>query len=222
MDICGKKVDIFPSDAAGAPLVVLNTFEGEGARVRSACIGFGCPDFSLAAVSGLDWDADMTPWEFTPDRPGSGTYRGAADAWLDKLTGEVLPRVIETLGAQPSAVVIAGYSLAGLFAVYSAYRCGAFDAVVSASGSLWYPGFADHAAKNLISPRVRAVYFSLGDRERRTRDPVMRTVEEMTGAICDHVAESGIRTVFEKNPGNHFKDTELRTAKGIAWVLGQL
>lgn len=29
----------------------------------------------------------------------------------------------------------------------------------------------------------------------------------------------GIETTFEMNPGNHFKDADLRLAKGIAWML---
>ncbi|SDB11638.1 hypothetical protein [Butyrivibrio sp. INlla16] len=28
-----------------------------------------------------------------------------------------------------------------------------------------------------------------------------------------------IETTFEMNPGNHFKDADLRLAKGIAWIL---
>lgn len=35
----------------------------------------------------------------------------------------------------------------------------------------------------------------------------------------DQYKNKGIETTFEMNPGNHFKDADLRLAKGIAWIL---
>ena len=44
--------------------------------------------------------------------------------------------------------VIAGYSLAGLFALWAAWNSGYFRRVASVSGSLWYPGFTDYIRNN--------------------------------------------------------------------------
>ncbi len=44
-------------------------------------------------------------------------------------------------------------------------------------------------------------------------------VEDKTRKIYEHYKDSGINTTFEMNPGNHFKDVDLRLAKGIAWIL---
>ncbi len=44
-------------------------------------------------------------------------------------------------------------------------------------------------------------------------------VEDKTKEIYEHYKDSGIDTVFELNPGNHFKDADIRLGKGIAWIL---
>ena len=37
--------------------------------------------------------------------------------------------------------------------------------------------------------------------------------------LTNEYKNKGIETTFEMNPGNHFKDADLRLAKGIAWIL---
>ena len=57
----GRTVSVFPSATPGAPVIYLNTFSGEGERVFQAALAAGCPPFTLAAVSDLDWNRDMAP-----------------------------------------------------------------------------------------------------------------------------------------------------------------
>ena len=70
-----------------------------------------------------------------------------------------------------------------------------------------------------FSALTRTIYFSLGDREAHTRNPILRTVEENTREISRCLAENGVNTVFEMNKGNHFQQSALRIAKGIRWIL---
>ena len=57
---------------------------------------------------------------------------------------------------------IAGYSLAGLFAVYALYRTDVFARAASVSGSLWFPGFREYVFSHTPLCRPDCVYFSLG------------------------------------------------------------
>ncbi len=216
-----SKLNVFPSAAPGAPLVVLNTFEGEGKQVLDEARALALPDFTMAEISGANWDDDLTPWPSPPRRKGSAAFGGKADAYLAELVGTILPRVRAGLPAEPAYTVIAGYSLGGLFAVYAALR-GGFDAAVSSSGSLWYPDFADFAEKTPLPPELKAVYLSLGDAEPRTRHPLMKTVGESTERVCKTLRDRGLPVIFEWNEGNHFRDPELRTAKGLRWALQRL
>ena len=47
----------------------------------------------------------------------------------------------------------------------------------------------------------------------------MKTVQESTESIVEYYRAAGIDVRWEMNPGNHFKDADLRIAKGIRTVL---
>ncbi|MCR5526255.1 MAG: hypothetical protein K6F39_02580 [Lachnospiraceae bacterium] len=63
------------------------------------------------------------------------------------------------------------------------------------------------------------VYLSLGDKEAAAKNALLKTVADCTREIYESLGQRGIDTVFESNPGNHFKDFDIRMAKGIAWIL---
>ena len=70
--------------------------------------------------------------------------------------------------------------------------------------------------------RGKTVYLSLGDREEKTRSPVMATVGERIREAKKRLLEQGVDCTLEWNPGNHFKDADIRIAKAFAWVMGKL
>lgn len=217
--ISGKEVAVYPSAAPGRPIVYLNTFEQEGDQVYQQLQDMGCPDFTLVAVSGLDWHHDMTPWEMPPVSKGAPPCTGGADEYLRLLTEELLPKAEEAVQGPVLWRGLAGYSLAGLFAIYSAYRTQVFSRLASMSGSLWFPEFKEYVFSHEMKSRPEHLYLSLGDRECRTNNPYLRTVQENTGEIADYYTRKGIDTMYWLNPGNHFKNTARRTAAGIAWIL---
>ena len=61
--IKGKTTSIFPSFEANAPIIYLNTFSNEGQKVYEATQAANCPLFTLVAISDLDWNHDMAPWD---------------------------------------------------------------------------------------------------------------------------------------------------------------
>ena len=166
-------------------------------------------DFYLIALKVKSWNEDLSPWQAPPVFGKEGFGNGAADT---------LKEVLKHTGDRSKTFYIGGYSLAGLFALWAAYQTDVFKGVAAASPSIWFPGFTDYMRKNSI--RADAVYLSLGDKEPRTRNPVMAAVGERIGEAHDLLKEQGIDTVLEYNPGNHFRDADIRTAKAFAWVLG--
>ena len=219
LHIDGKSVELYPSAKPGAPLVVLNTVTGEGGAVAEAVRGMTEADFALAAVGNLRWDEDMCPWPAPPVRPQEAPFAGGADGYLQLLTERILPEAVAKLPEAPAYIALAGYSLGGLFALYAVTRTDVFARVASASGSLWYPGFAEYARTHAPLRRPDCLYLSLGDQEGRTKNPMMRPVEENTRLLARHYQSAGIHAVLEMNPGGHFRDAVRRTARGIAWML---
>ncbi len=222
MKIGSKTIEIYKAECADAPLVILNEYMPGNGEIYRKCRELGCPDFTLAEITGLAWNDDLSPWESPAIGAEDMPFGGKADAYLELLLGQILPAVIGEIGGEPKAVLLAGYSLAGLFALYAATKCDRFQAVASCSGSMWYPRFKEYILSCNAAKLPRVIYLSLGDREARTKNEILRTVENRTREIAEYLGENGIDTVFELNKGNHFQQGALRTAKGIRWILDKL
>ena len=128
-------------------------------------------DFRLLAVKVNNWIHDLSPWE-APAVFGSEDFGGGAESTLH----EILKLTHDT----NKTYYIGGYSLAGLFALWAACRTDVFHGAAAASPSVWFPGFTDWMKTPTI--QSSAVYLSLGDKESRTRNPVMATVRDR---ICE-------------------------------------
>ena len=216
-----QTVSIFPALDPNAPILYLNTFSDEGRKVYEAAQAAGCPPFTLVAISDLDWNHDMAPWDSPPTFKNAAPCTGGADDYLRLLTEEIIPAAEKELGSVPRWRGIAGYSLAGLFALYAIYQTELFARVGSMSGSLWFPGMKEYIFSHEPQHQPDCIYFSLGDKESKTKNPILRTVQENTEEICAYYQRKGIDTVFQLNPGNHFIQSVERTAAGIAWMLSR-
>ena len=84
-----------------------------------------------------------------------------ADEYLELLLDEIIPAVKTELNAEPKVVMLAGYSLAGLFALYAVTKCDLFTAAASCSGSMWFPDFKEYITKFDTTKLPRTIYFSL-------------------------------------------------------------
>lgn len=184
-------------------------------------------------IRGEDWNHDLTPWPAKAVFRDTGDFQGKADSYLETLTELVIPEIENDLGITPEMIsgkendlgfvpgsrILAGVSLAGLFSVYAAYHTNLFDGIASISGSLWYDGFVDYMQAHFISGAVKKAYFSVGDKEKRARNQRMAQVETCTKQAVKCLESQKIKTIFEKNPGNHFVDGELRIRKAMEWLL---
>lgn len=210
-----------PSPSDGLPVVYLHVRDGDGSEVLRLCRELGYRDFVLAAIRPRCWNDDLTPWEcpglFADDSP----FAGKAAEQLRLLESEIIPRVEGDAPRKPEQRVLAGYSLAGLFATWATFNSAAFGRVASASGSLWYPDFTGYATANEFARKPACTYFSLGSKEAHTPSRLLRNVAQGTRDIVELFEARSVPTLFEQNPGNHFKEPALRMAKGIAWALGR-
>lgn len=173
------------------------------------------------AVSNLDWNRDMVPWDSPSAFKHGDPFTGGADDYLRLLTEEIIPTAERELPGKPRWRGIAGYSLAGLFALYALYRTDLFSRVGSMSGSLWFPGMKEYLFAHEPKRLPDCIYFSLGDKESKTRNPVLRSVRRNTEEIQAFYQAREVDTVFQLNPGNHYEHAAERTAAGIAWLLSR-
>lgn len=157
----------------------------------------GC---SIVLVRGMDWNNDLTPW------PAPGVFRkakpfeGKAEEFLGEFSGTMVPWFESQAGLDRQVRTIVGISLSGLFALWAGFRCGAFQEIAAISGSFWYDGFALWAKERTLDPAVERIYISLGDREKRSKDPRMSTVEDCTtGIVSSLEGQAQVKYVLEED-----------------------
>lgn len=216
-----KTISIFPCSKSESPVIYLNTFSDEGQKVYDAAQAAGCPPFTLVAISDLDWNHNMVPWDSPPAFKNAGPCTCGADDYLRLLTEEIIPTAKREISGVPRWRGIAGYSLAGLFALYAIYQTDLFSRVGSISGSLWFPGMKEYIFSHEPKRWPDCVYFSLGDKESKTRNPVLRSVRRNTEEIHAFYRGKGIDTAFQLNSGNHYNQAVERTVAGICWLLSR-
>ena len=76
-----------------------------------------------------------------------------------------------------------------------------------------------YAQKNDLIYKPERLYLSLGDKEAKTRNPMLKTVQDNTEFLAGLYRDMGISVKYELNPGSHFRDEACRTAKGIKAIL---
>ena len=168
-------------------------------------------DFHLTAVRVRNWNRDLTPWEAPPVFGKEGFGNGA---------GETLREILELVGGEKKKIILGGYSLAGLFALWAGYRTERFAGIAAASPSVWFPGFSNYMRENTM--KAGCVYLSLGDREEKTRNQVMARAGDCIREARELLERQGTCCTLEWNEGNHFKDPDLRTARAFAWVMNHI
>lgn len=185
------------------PIHVPDGIEEEAEMIRR----LSGKDFRLLAVK-VDWFQDLSPWR-VPAVSGGGSFGDSA--------AETLEKILELTGEPGKRYVLGGYSMGGLFALWAACRSEAFSAVAAASPSVWFPGFTEYMFSEGV--RTGRIYLSLGDREEKTRNPVMATVGDRIREIHVWLQRQAVPCCLEWNEGNHFRDLEERMAKGFAWAM---
>ena len=223
-NINNKIINIFSNDTEKKelPVIILNTFNGEGKSVWEKCNELGANEFILVSIAKMSWNNDLTPWECPPLYKGDSKCLGYADSYLKEIEKDIIPKIEEYITKELSKTIsyygIAGYSLGGLFALYSGFKTDRFKRIASASGSLWYPNFKEYVKSHKLNDNINKIYFSLGNKEAKSKIEILSTVEDKTKEIYEHVSKS-INSIYEENEGNHFKDGVLRMSKGIKWIL---
>jgi predicted alpha/beta superfamily hydrolase len=168
--------------------------------------------FSLVAFLIKDWNQELTPWGASPVF-GKTPFGDGAEKTLEFVTNQLLTEVQENI----SHLILGGYSLAGLFALWAGFQTDQFEGIAAASPSVWYPQWIDYASEN--KPLAKSVYLSLGDKEEKAKNPVMAQVGNAIRKQHELLMEQEINTIFEWNAGNHFVDFDKRMAKGFAWLM---
>lgn len=176
--------------------------------------------FLLAAFRVEDWFRELSPWSAPPVFGKEGFGDGARQT-LSFVEGKLLPALRERYPSSDGIpVILGGYSLAGLFALWCGCRSRSFAAIAAASPSVWFDGWVSFAREHPM--QAEAVYLSLGDKEEKTRNRTMAAVGTCIRETKTILDEQGVLATLVWNPGNHFRESDFRTAGAFVWCMQSL
>ena len=215
--------ECFLSDAINPKYILIQTlgnhergiFDRTTELIAESC---GVP-FVLAAFQVFDWNLDLTPWhDDAIDRKAEvGTKTGET---LGYVTESLLPALEADYGKLP--VILGGYSLGGLFALWSSMQTDRFSAVAAASPSLWIKDWLDYAKDRPV--KAGKVYLSLGDQEEYVKNrSIARVGDSVRGEyelLQTQLGRENCTLVW--NPGGHFQDGDKRLASAFSWCINAL
>ena len=174
-------------------------------------------NFLFAAIPVASWNDALSPWE-APAVWGKQGFGGKAADTLRFLTEQVIPTLNQQYPLPENVkIILGGYSLAGLFALWASTQTDLFYGVAAASPSVWFPGWMEFEQQHPI--QAQRVYLSLGNKEEHTKSTVMAVVGDNIGTLHSQLIARGADCTFEWNSGGHFKDADLRTARAFRWVM---
>lgn len=217
MTFDGLECALFPSQGERVGYI-LSPMDGYERLISDLSAKYG---ISIAVISGMDWDDDLTPWpaEGVPD--GSEPFKGDASRFLSRLVGNVLPHIESYLKCKDTPRrSLVGISLSGLFALWQWMECDVFTDIASISGSFWYEGFVGWLSSRNIPRKKGMAYFSLGDKERLSSVRQFASVADDTARVISILDSHGIDATLRIVPGNHYQFLPQRLELAFAALYG--
>lgn len=200
-------------------------------------------EITLVEILIKDWNKQLSPWEAEGIRPEGDMFLGEGKSTLNYILNTVLPiikneiidmksRTSETNKEIPDMesgilendeIYLVGYSLAGLFTLWSLFESDKFAGGVCCSSSLWYPDWKEYVSTRQLR-RSEKIFISLGKKESKTSNLLMAGVEDITNftykkLLGDRNCQNAILVM---NPGGHFMNPTKRLADGIRWIVNEL
>lgn len=214
-------------------LPIINEEEGNNIfnLVKSKCSNNKLDNFIILTISNFSWNDDLSPYyqEDVFKNKYSSDFKGKGDIFLNKIVNDILPKVREYLflkhNIKLSNIGIGGYSLAGLFALYSLYQVDIFSFALINSASLWFNNFIKYIKANKISKNVSNIYISLGNKEHLTKNSTLSKIKDLTLEVVNYLSsldDPKIKICYKENEGNHFKNNDLRVADSIIYIVNEL
>lgn len=212
-----KSVDGFQYVTCGctkpqAPCIYYMGLPQELSATEKLFAGLNC---TIVYVVISDWDNMLTPWPAKGLYHGDPDFKGEAPQFLHTLLDELIPAIEQAENLSPQKRAIAGYSLAGLFAVYAFANCDTFSCVGTMSGSFWYEGWVDYITSLKLSRQGCSAFVSLGDKERKAREKILHSVQKNTDITIQALESWGVKVQHHLVPGGHFDNVEQRVQEGL-------
>lgn len=164
-----------------------------------------------------EWSNILAPWNTPEGWPQYVACTGGANEYAKTFLNEIMPAAEQNLDV--SDRYIAGYSLAGLFALYLFTKTDKFKSAACPSGSFWFPNFGTWFDKQELKRIPTAVFFSCSRDEYYSDNEYLAPVRDNLKLIEQKLKKAGTKTAFVLDAGDHYEDVLQRTVYALCWVL---
>ena len=175
--------------------------------------------FVLATIELEDWMMDLMPWSDSNVSRDPEAGKHGQDT-LEYVLLSLIPELKKRYGPLP--IILGGYSLGGLFALWASAQSDSFKAVAAASPSVWIKDWIPFAKKHV--PMADTVYLSLGDQEEHVKNQAIARVGDCLRTqyrlLQEQIGANNCTLFWEQ--GGHFNDNEGRLARAFAWCMERL
>lgn len=165
-----QKTCYIEQNGSGGPIILWGMYPHRGNEIAHMwdCLmeTVNDQDFLFCAFQVKDWNGDFSPWK-SPAAFGDDDFKGNGPKTLQWLMNDLIPKLKADYGVDREIYLI-GYSLAGLFALWTAYETDIFSAIASCSGSLWFEQWDEYVLHHQIKHESN-IYLSLGGKEEKQR-----------------------------------------------------
>ena len=172
---------------------------------------------NIVAVSGMDWNSDMTPWQAPAVK--EGVFGGHAAQFLERLKEDLFFNLEYSLKISKPKRYLMGLSLAGIFSVWAGIKKDLFEGVAAISGSFWYDGFTEWLEQQEKLNCVR-FFICIGEKEKETKVKRFANIEEDTMKAVEILLGKGADVTFEMTEGGHNCSIIPRFEKSVVSLLG--
>lgn len=106
--------------------------------------------FLFAAIPVSNWNDELSPWE-APAVWRKQDFGGNAMDTLHFLSEQAIPTLKRQFNLSESIkIILGGYSLAGLFALWASTQTNLFYGIAVASPSVWFPGWREFERRHSV------------------------------------------------------------------------
>ena len=221
LTISGRKCRLFGSDRTECVLIQPSarhenaTLDAEAGQIAE----LSSVPFVLATIKLEDWMIDLMPWSDSNVSRDPEAGKHGQDT-LEYVLLSLIPELKKRYGPLP--IILGGYSLGGLFALWASSQSDSFKAVAAASPSVWIKDWIPFAKKH--APMADTVYLSLGDQEEHVKNQAIARVGDCLRTqyrlLQEQIGTNNCTLFWEQ--GGHFNDNEGRLARAFAWCMERL
>ena len=213
----GSNVPLFIMPIAGE---VSDLIEGQHMRLDPIIESDEVSSHILVTFEVKNWNDDLSPWPAPAIGRNQNDFGGFSAKTLYWIQDGLIPKVTSYVpNVQNGHKGLLGYSMAGMFALWTMSQTDIFTVYASCSGSLWYDGFCEYIERT-TPLSICSIYISLGEREEFSRNPWFAKVGDATRKTASLLKTLPICQEIQLvwNPGGHLGRVGERLAAAQLWM----